>query len=201
MIEAVRSRFRRNPQRNLTKTAASMGISRQSVSHIIKEDLHLTSYKTKPREALTPRQIAMRVTKAKKLLHLVGQRNLAKVVFTDEKIFTLDESGKHPQVKFYVKKGHQKKNISASTREKTSHSPGIMVWGGVSKMGRTPLVFVEPGVKVDAVYYQRSILSELKQWCTISLGGTSCITLQLNWAPAHRAKSSKAWLRTNNISF
>ena len=42
---------------------------------------------------------------------------------------------------------------------------------------------------------------EAKDWCTFSLNGTSRITLQQDWAPAHRAKSTKAWLRTNNITF
>jgi inhibitor of nuclear factor kappa-B kinase subunit alpha len=123
------------------------------------------------------------------------------VLFTDEKIFTLDETGKHPQVKFYAKKGQQHKNIPISSRPPASHSPGVMVWGGISQRGRTPLIFVEPGVKINALYYQNSILTKMKEWCMNSVGGTSKITLQQDWALAHRAKSSKTWLRSNNIAF
>jgi inhibitor of nuclear factor kappa-B kinase subunit alpha len=201
VVEAVRSRMRRNPLRNLTKTAASMGLSRRTLSRVIHDDLHLRGYKTRPREALNARQMLMRVEKSKKLQRLVGPRNLAKVLFTDEKIFTLDESGNHPQVKFYTKQGHSNTRTPVPSQNKSSHSPGVMVRGGVSKLGRSPLVFVEPGVKVNAAYYQESILSKLKDWCDASDGGTSRIILQQDWAPAHRAKTTKQWLRTNTIDF
>jgi inhibitor of nuclear factor kappa-B kinase subunit alpha len=181
--------------------AKDMNISRRSLSRVIHDDLHLKSYKTKPREALNPRQMAARVEKAQKLKRLVGATKLAKVVFTDEKIFTLDETGKHPLVKFHCKPGQQQMHITNSTRSMLSHSPGVMVWGGVSKKGKTPLIFVEPGVKINASYYQNDILSKFHDWCIVSFHDSQNILLQQDWAPAHSARSTKNWLRAKNMPF
>jgi inhibitor of nuclear factor kappa-B kinase subunit alpha len=178
-----------------------MQMSRRTISRIVHDDLHLSGYKVRPYEALSQKQMEARVKKAKKLKLLVGKRNLGKVIFTDEKIFTLDESGKHPQVKIHIRRGSRKTNMAQHGRFIHPHSPGIMVWGGVSKKGRSPLIFVEPGVKINARYYQDSILTPFHAWCNFTFGGTDDIKLQQDWAPAHRAKSTKEWLRTRNVHF
>lgn len=201
LVEAVRSRIRRKSRRNLSKMSTEMKTSRRTLSRILHEDLHLLSYKTPERDALTMRQMTARVGKAKKLKSLVGSRNLKKIIFTDEKIFTLQETGSHPQVKFYSKQGQRLQQASKNHRSKYLHSPGVMVWGGVAKFGRSPLIFVDPGAKVNAIYYQTVILEKLKQWCISSHHSMDNITLQQDWAPAHRAKSTKAWLRANKMDF
>ena len=192
-------RTQKNIEHEYQHESTPWSMSRRSLSRIIKEDLHLIGYKTKPRQALTPRQMAMWVTNAKKLLHLVGRRNIAKVVFTDEKIFTLGESeASSSQI--------LSKNV---TRTKYSPLPAAAArnllipqesWCGVAHQKWDEHRSFSWNL-VDAAYYQKHILVRLKQWCTISLGGTSRITLQQDWAPTHRAKSSKDWLRTNNIAF
>ena len=40
-----------------------------------------------------------------------------------------------------------------------------MVWAGICSNGKTPLVFIDPGVKVNAKYYQTNILNGiLEPW-------------------------------------
>jgi inhibitor of nuclear factor kappa-B kinase subunit alpha len=36
-----------------------------------------------------------------------------------------------------------------------------MVWGAVSAKGKFPLIFIDPGVKVDKAFYQRVILEQV----------------------------------------
>jgi inhibitor of nuclear factor kappa-B kinase subunit alpha len=200
-VEAVRSRLRRSSRRNLTKMASQMAMSRRSLSRIVHEDLNMSSYKSKEREALTEKQRRARVVKAPKLKRVVGVRNICKIIFTDEKIFSLDETGAHPLVKFHCPSSKRYQESLKCGRSSNHHSPGIMVWGGVSKLSKTPLIFVEPGAKVNAEYYQNNILLQLKTWCTTALNGVESITLQQDWAPAHRARSTKSWLRNNQIHF
>jgi inhibitor of nuclear factor kappa-B kinase subunit alpha len=141
------------------------------------------------------------MTKSHKMKRLVGVRNLRKIMFTDEKIFTLQETTAHPQVKFHCRPCNRYCESLKCSLSTCQHSPGVMVWGGVSKLGRTPLIFVDPGTKVNSVYYQSVILKHYKMWCISALGGIDSVTLQQDWAPAHRAKSTKSWLRTNLVPF
>jgi transposase len=201
VVEAVRSRLRRKARRNLTKMAKEMKISRRSLGRIIHTNLHMRSYKTPQREALTTLQMENRMKKSLRLLSLVGPHHSRNLLFTDEKIFTLQETGNHPQVKFHCRQGERHANYSKCHRSSVLHSPGVMVWGGVSKLGKTPLIFVDPGTKINATYYQDVILEEVKTWCLETLRSTTQIVLQQDWAPAHRARSTKAWLRDNNIPF
>ena len=36
-----------------------------------------------------------------------------------------------------------------------------MIWAGISKRGKLPLVFIEPGVKVNAKYYRQHLLEKV----------------------------------------
>lgn len=200
-IEAVRSRLRRKSRRNLSQMAFQMEMSRRTLSRIIHDDLHFSSYKSTPREPLTKQQRQSRIIKAPRLKRLVGVRNIRKILFTDEKIFTLQETGAHPKVKFHCAPSSRHQESLKCSSSNSRHSPGVMVWGGVSKLGKSPLIFVEIGAKVNAEYYQNVILKQLKDWCTGALGGVDKIILQQDWAPAHRARSTKTWLRNNRISF
>lgn len=78
------------------------------------------------------------------------------------------------------------------------HFPkSVMVWAGISKTGKTPLVFVEQGVKINAQIYQEEILRKIvlpwfqkhfqnRQW-----------TFQQDWAPAHSAGSTMEFCNQN----
>jgi hypothetical protein len=64
-----------------------------------------------------------------------------------------------------------------------------MVWAGITATGKTPLVFVERGVKINAAYYQKHIIREvLDSWVRNHFGNRPW-TLQQDWAPSHSAKS------------
>lgn len=71
------------------------------------------------------------------------------------------------------------------------HFPAsVMVWAGITSDGKTPLVFVEKGVKINAAVYQQRILRDvLDPWARQHFKNRSW-TLQQDWAPAHSAKST-----------
>jgi len=76
-----------------------------------------------------------------------------------------------------------------------------MVWGAVSKTAKLPLVFVNPGVKINAEYYERNILdAELKDRADATHGFGNW-TFQQDSAPAHMARSVQAWCAKNCPDF
>lgn len=119
-----------------------------------------------------------------------------KTVFSDEKIFNIEQvhnshndrvyaanrSDLHPDKKFV-----QRRQGPAS----------VMVWAGVCASGKTPLVFLEKGVKVNQEIYRKQVLEDvLLPWAQIHFGNQQWV-FQQDSAPAHRAKTTQAWLHHN----
>jgi hypothetical protein len=76
-----------------------------------------------------------------------------------------------------------------------------MVSVAVSKMGKTKVVFVEPGVKIDSEYYCHQLLSnglfpDIHARC-----GLYNWTLQQDGAPSHRSAQTVAFLDAEGIDF
>ena len=63
-----------------------------------------------------------------------------------------------------------------------------MFWAGVSAKGRTPLVFIPPGVKVNAVKYQELVLNPIVRGLGKTMFNDRPFLFQQDGAPAHTAK-------------
>ena len=77
----------------------------------------------------------------------------------------------------------------------------VMVSVGVSRMGKTGIVFVEPGAKVNSEYYCQNVLGggllpDIRARC-------QCYswTLQQDGAPSHTARNTLRYLRRENVTF
>jgi len=71
--------------------AGEMKISPRTISRILKGDLGMTAYKRCTGHLLTNKLKAIRLEKSKKLLRLYGKKRYENILFTDEKIFTVEE--------------------------------------------------------------------------------------------------------------
>ncbi|EPB69964.1 hypothetical protein ANCCEY_10958 [Ancylostoma ceylanicum] len=74
-----------------------------------------------------------------------------------------------------------------------------MVWGGITSDGKTPLVFVDAGVKINSDTYLKSILRDvLKPWSTSPLGIWSVVEsgacpIRHQNSESLKAAITKAW--------
>jgi hypothetical protein len=95
-IETVRERIRRNP---LWKEIMSreLNISTQSMSRLIRDDLHMRAHRCSKRHVLTPALRAIRRTRAERLLQWHAENGHENILFTDEKIFTIEEQYNNQQ--------------------------------------------------------------------------------------------------------
>jgi len=76
-----------------------------------------------------------------------------------------------------------------------------MVSVGVSRMGKTKVVFVEPGAKIDSKYYcddvmAQGLLPDIRARC-----GRYKWALQQDGTPTHTAKNTLRYLQRENIQF
>ena len=113
------------------------------------------------------------------------------ILFTDEKIFTVERCHNHQNDRILLQKGSST-SPDASTITRNHFPSHVMVWAGVTANGKTPLVFVDKGVKINAQFYQQQILRDvLEPWARKHFGNQRW-TLQQDWAPAHSAKTTMA---------
>ena len=99
--------------------------------------------------------------RARKMRRLAAAGRYHLILFTDEKIFTVEQHHNFQNSRQPLPKGSF--NLPTDSR---SHFPSsIMVWSGICATGKTPLMFFEKGVKISAKVYQDQILrGVLEPW-------------------------------------
>ena len=139
--------------------AMETGIPRTGVQRIVKNDLGLTPFKFTNVQRLTNRDEMKRVERCKKLLRHLTLARLEKTFFTDEKIFKLQAPNNKQNDRVY---GVNLSDIIEKGYSEKSHYPSsVMISAGVSKIGKTSIHFVAPGVKINSAYYCNDVLSQL----------------------------------------
>uniref|UniRef100_A0A8R1IGZ5 HTH luxR-type domain-containing protein n=1 Tax=Caenorhabditis japonica TaxID=281687 RepID=A0A8R1IGZ5_CAEJA len=86
----IKKRIIRNDGLSLNRMASQLGIARSTVQSIVKNDLKLKSYKLRRGQYLSDKSKAMRLEKCRKLLQHFQVRRVSDVIWTDEKIFTIE---------------------------------------------------------------------------------------------------------------
>lgn len=200
MVQKVKKRLERNPRRSANQMAKELKISDRSIRRILKNDLKVKPYKIQKAHDLTPKQQQVRLERAKELLRLAESGQLPNIVFSDEKIFTIEQFVNSQNDRVYLR-DRSYENLSHRLATRRQHPPQIMVWAAVTADGRSPIVFIEPGVKVNAQYYRESILEvALKPWADKHFGGRPW-TFQQDSAPSHKARVNQEWLKNNVPNF
>ena len=103
-----------------------------------------------------------RLVRAKQLLHNYPQSKVHFIWFTDEKLFTVAAPKNAQNDRLYVPAGIRKKQVSAARllQTRSTFTKSVMVSVGVSSLGATELIFIDPGVKINGDYYRNVLLSQ-----------------------------------------
>ncbi|KAL4153798.1 hypothetical protein QTP88_001631 [Uroleucon formosanum] len=172
------------------RTAREMKIPPRTMSQIIKEDLGLGAYRRSAGQRLTDALRQIRTTRAKKLLKRYAKNGHRQILFTDEKIFTVEEKFNRQNDRVYA---HNSREAAEKIQrvERGHHPASVMVWWGVSYEGVTQLHFCEQGVKTRAVNYQNDILEKVVKPLSDTLFVGKNWTFLQDSAPAHKAKTTQ----------
>ena len=196
----IKLRLDRNPRRSLRKVAKDININRESVRQIVKNVFKCKPYKLQKAHLLTDKMKEVRCKRAKALQHLVANQGHERILFSDEKIFTIEQH-LNPQ-NDRIWSPDVSTAISTARKVTRSQKPAaVMVWGGVTSHGKTPLFFVKPSVKINNEVYRKEILEDvLLPWSKRHFGNQYWI-FQQDSAPSHRAKTTQDWCAENLPSF
>lgn len=188
--------------RSLNEIAREIEVSRSTVRNIVHNDLKLKCLKKKQAQELTEANKLTRFVRAKQLLRHYPQSKVHFIWFTDEKLFTVAAPKNAQNDRLYVPTGTLKKQVSATRLLKTrsTFTKSVMVSVGVSSLGATELIFIDPGVKINGAYYRDVLLSQQLLPAIRALSGEFFI-FQQDSAPAHRAYDTVEMLRLNTPAF
>ena len=164
---------------------------------LLREDLGIKPFKMLCRQELSDHHVAMRVEKCRKLLQDITEGTLPNLVFTDEKKFDIQQAVNQKNDRVWVSSSTTERRIV--TRRQNPQS--VMVWSVVTATGRSPLLFVPTGVKLNSEQYVSDILEGcLLPWAEKHFKD-KLWTLQQDLAPSHSSKFTQLWILRKIPSF
>jgi len=152
--QVIKKRVNRNSRVSMRKIARETGISDRSVRRMAKEDLRLKPYKLQRAQLLTDKDKNVRLTRSRALLRRAAGDKWERILFTNEKLFTIEQAHNRQNDRFWSTEAPGSSAIVTHRQFPQS----VMVWAGVCSTGKTPLVFVKKGVKVNSKNYREDIL-------------------------------------------
>ncbi|CAD5223221.1 unnamed protein product [Bursaphelenchus okinawaensis] len=87
--QMIKKRFKRNPRAPVRKMGRRTGIKETTLGRIAGKKLKMKTYKLKKVQKLTEENKALRFTRCKLLHQRAAGQKCERILFTDEKIFTL----------------------------------------------------------------------------------------------------------------
>ncbi|EYC28409.1 hypothetical protein Y032_0007g3212 [Ancylostoma ceylanicum] len=126
--------------------------------------LNMCPYKPQKRHELSYAQKKARVKKCKRLPDRTANGEHLRMLFTDEKLFTVEQSYNSQNIQWLSRTSNEA-NDAGRTISRSTKLASIMVWASVSATGRTPLTFMEKGAKINNGFYLEEVLKkELLPW-------------------------------------
>jgi len=194
LVKKIQRIVKNEPQRSQRKLSRKLNVSSTSVFRTIHDNLGYKAFKKRKQFALTAAQKKKRFDRSKLLLKRFKDGNLNSIVFSDEKLFVIEEKWNPQNRRVYAARFEdipEEKRFVLHTQKPCS----AMVWAAVSARGKFPLKFVETNVKMNGEYYRRHILERVLKPSGRRLFKNQRWIFQQDSAPAHRAKVNQEWCR------
>ena len=198
--KVIGERIRRNPRRSMRRMAKELKVSVSSVRKVVKIDFGMRSFKRKRIPFLTDKVQAKRLERCKGQLRRHVIRDLENIVFSNEKIFTIEQA-LNPQNDRII--SHKASTIDSALKyvPRVQKPLSVMVWAGISAVGRTPLIFVPAGVKINSSTYCELILEPVvKNLSRNMFNGESFIFQQDEPPLTHQMPLKPGFVRIFHVS-
>ena len=180
--------------------AKAANVSYGTMQTVLKNDLNVSSFKKSKAQVLSQTVKAKRMSRAKLLLEKLKDDSQPPVLWTDEKLFTVQAVHNHQNDRIWAV---NKEDIPLNERiaYKRQKPASVMVWAGVTSTGeKTPLIFIEEGVKINQHVYLNMLKKQLVPWINATFK-ESGITLQQDGATSHTANLVQEWCNKNMAGF
>jgi len=193
-IKAVRERIRRNPRRSMRKMAKETNMSARTMGRLVHDDLKMSSFTLQKRQSLSETVKSKRHERSKILLNELKSGTAGEVIWSDEKIFTVEQAhnGRNDRV---IGKKSSDIPSNMKTVYRTMKPASVMVWAAISKTWKSPLIFVDERAKITAKVYIEKILQPMLASAIAYFGDEKLWTFQQDGATSHTANITQTWCR------
>ncbi|QQP54502.1 Putative DD37D maT transposase, partial [Caligus rogercresseyi] len=192
LVEATRIKIHRNNKRSIRKMALEVGVNREVMRKIVREDLGVKPYHLQKRQLLSDATVDKRLERSKVLRNWLKSRTRISIIWTDEKVFTL-QAAFNSQNDRILAKDIRQVPVKDKTVFKRQKPASVMVWAGVTTCGRkTPLIFIPEGVKINQKVYLDMMSMQVLPWIKKQEWEDS-YCFQQDGAPSHTAKLVQDW--------
>ena len=176
--------MRRNSRHSAAKMTAVAGISLTEMRQILTEDLRTYPYKMQKMHELLTAHECMRLDRYQRILNIMKDGTVPNLLFTDAKKFDVQQCLYHRNDRV----PSRDRAVEGRRVSRRQNPLSVMVWAAITATGRSPLVFVPSGVKLNSHHYISDILeAELLPWACKHFYGAPW-TLQQVCTPAHGSK-------------
>ena len=183
------------PQRVM---ANLLNVSPRVINYQIHKVLNKKKVNKPKVHALTQKMKEKRYKRSWSFYNMLKKDKWKRFITSDEACFYLSE--KNGKTSFqYLSRGQTRNDCEALTH--VSHPKGFMVWLGISANGCTKLRFVEPGVKINSVYYQQKIIKPFIEEDLPKLYPDGEYLFHQDSAPSHTSKSTINYHNQMNVKF
>lgn len=200
LIESTRAKINRNPRQSIRKLAREADVNCKSMRLLVRKDLKLKPYHLQKRQLLSAATKEKRLARSKVLRNWMKSCTETSVIWTDEKIFTIEKAF-NSQNDRILSKDIKKVPVKEKSVFRRQKPASIMVWAGVTCCGKkTPLIFIPEGVKINKDVYLEMLQSKVLPWVEEETWeGSYCF--QQDGAPSHTAKLVQEWCRDHFSNF
>ena len=159
---------------------SGVSASLRTIQRVLRDSEIMNFERPNVRSKLEPHLVSARL-KWSKEHSFYSVRQWKRTLFTDEKRFCLDDPDGHACY-------WRDKRLPKAVFSKRPKGGGcVMIWGGISWRGMTPLVIIKD--KVDAVKYAEMLEEIVAPWCEETY--PNGFTFQQDGAPSHTALHTK----------
>lgn len=183
VIKNVKQVIGRNPKLSTRKIGKRLNISRESCRKILKKELKLKPYKMVKRQLVREETRQKRLCRCKEFKKRFSLEQKCEILFTDEKLFTISQHFNRQNSRVWTNNNKNTQRIVHCVQKPKS----LMVWAGVCRSGKTPLFFIEEGVKVNQEVYKELLAQKVLVWANKHFKDRFW-TFQQDSAPSHTAK-------------
>lgn len=192
-VNAVKDTVDNDGGQSYAKIAADMGCHKSTVCRTVKQDIGYSSYRKSHRMLLTEASKESRRVKAAALLSELKHDSAGMLrFFSDEKNFSQDQVSNRQNDRWICEAIEEVPVV-----KHTKFPSSVMVLGVISSEGDVmPPFFFPKGLRVTAEIYQEVLRDVVKPWMDRIANGRPYV-FQQDSAPAHKARTTQAWLLNN----
>ena len=194
-LDDLKAKIKAAPTTSQRTMAKELQISRRSIGRAV-DSLGFTSYVRRHRQLLSDTTKATRVRKGKKLLTWIKHDKGTVRIFSDKKMWTVDQSRNSRNDRYLAYCVDAVPPIMAQ-----KHPASAMMLGVVTSDGkRMPPFWFEKGLKINKEVYKNVMETVVKPWIDANYPDGGYVWQQ-DSAPSHKSRMVQTWCASHLKDF